>query len=131
MGGTIQETPKCPGRYPCPQPHISETVAGRTGTPFPRVSFLPRRNVLSGMDTPPMPDLEVPTHSAGGIQRSILETRGFSSSSSSAQTSFLSQEISSEEIPVLRDLDIPIQLDGGSIRSELLKIVFIMLKKLW
>ncbi|KAL0293605.1 UNVERIFIED_CONTAM: hypothetical protein Sradi_6928900 [Sesamum radiatum] len=99
MGGTIQETPKCPGRYPCPQPHISET----------------------GMDTPPMPDLEVPTHSAGGIQRSILETRGFSSSSSSAQTSFLSQEISSEEIPVLRDLDIPIQLDGGSIRSELLE----------
>ncbi|KAL0293609.1 UNVERIFIED_CONTAM: hypothetical protein Sradi_6929300 [Sesamum radiatum] len=73
------------------------------------------------MDTPPMPDLEVPTHSAGGIQRSILETRGFSSSSSSAQTSFLSQEISSEEIPVLRDLDIPIQLDGGSIRSELLE----------
>ncbi|KAK4384362.1 hypothetical protein Sango_3068300 [Sesamum angolense] len=71
-----------------PNPTFLKPVAGRTGTPFPRVSFLPRRNVLSGMATPPMSDLEVPTHSAGGIQRSILETRGFSSSSSSAQTSF-------------------------------------------
>ncbi|KAK4384719.1 putative ribonuclease H protein [Sesamum angolense] len=87
-------------------------LLGEREPPFSSGFFLPRRNVLSGMATPPMSDLEVPTHSAGGIQRSILETRGFSSSSSSAQTSFLSQEISSEEIPVLRDLDIPIQLDG-------------------
>ncbi|KAL0308179.1 UNVERIFIED_CONTAM: hypothetical protein Sangu_2989800 [Sesamum angustifolium] len=31
------------------------------------------------------------------------------------------RNVFSEEIPVLRDLDIPIQLDGGSIRSELLE----------
>ncbi|KAL0302792.1 UNVERIFIED_CONTAM: hypothetical protein Sangu_3077200 [Sesamum angustifolium] len=114
----LRQNPMAAARAPTPT--TLKPVAGRPSTPFrPRVSFLPRRNVLSGMDAPPLPELEIPNQLDGGPQRSI-ENRSCPSNSSSTHNLFPSQETLPEEITILKDFDIPIQLDGGLIRSELM-----------
>ncbi|KAL0310907.1 UNVERIFIED_CONTAM: hypothetical protein Sangu_2385400 [Sesamum angustifolium] len=97
---------------PNPNPTNFIPVAGR------RASLLPRRTVITGLDTLPMSDLAVPNQDDGGVSRLVLEEQGCSSHLPSVLRLVAVQEKLPEKVTAPNNFEISSQLEGDVVNNQ-------------